>query len=418
MKFDTVIIGGGLAGLTATISLAQKGVSVALVSTGYSALHFNSGSLGLLSYSGSHKPAVNIEAAIGKLPETHPYARLGANNILELAGHAKDLLTAAGVKMHGEANKIHERISPLGVLAPAWLTVDGIATKNVLDRQQAKKIAIVGIDGYLDFFPRFIAATLEKNGIECDIRSISTDELRQIRESESEMRAPNISRVLTGNSINKLADALNECVLPGDADAILFPAVVGSESADDFNLLRELVDTPLYYCATSGASVPGIMLHRQLLNLYSQLGGTYFKGDSATGACLKDNRVEYITTRNLGDDKLVADNFIFASGSFFSHGLQALPDRIIEPVIGLDIDAPADRTQWFDNDMFSPQPYMKAGISTDRQFRAIRRGNTITNLYVAGSALSGADSLREGSGAGVAMLTALNVANTITSLSN
>lgn len=418
MKFDTVIIGGGLAGLTAAITLAQKGVRTALISTGYSAMHFNSGSLGLLSYNATHRPVVNVEAAIEKLPETHPYARLGVNNILKLASQAKKLLTTAGIEMYGEANKIHERISPLGILAPAWLTIDGIATKSELEQKQVKKAAVIGINGYLDFFPRFIAATLEKNGIECDVRSITIDELRQIRESESEMRAPNISRILTCNRINKLADALNDAVLPGDADVILFPAVIGSESVDDFNLLREMVDTPLYYCATSGASVPGIMLHRHLLNCFNQLGGTYFKGDSATGACLKDNRIEYITTRNLGDDRLIADNFVFAAGSFFSHGLQALPDKIIEPVIGLDIDAPDDRTQWFDKDMFSAQPYMKAGISTDRQFRARLHGNTITNLYVAGSALSGADSLREGSGAGVAMLTALHVANTITSLSN
>ena len=47
MKYNTIIIGGGMGGLITGISLLRQGQKVAVISSGQSALHFNSGSFGL-----------------------------------------------------------------------------------------------------------------------------------------------------------------------------------------------------------------------------------------------------------------------------------------------------------------------------------------------------------------------------------
>jgi len=57
--------------------------------------------------------------------------------------------------------------------------------------------------------------------------------------------------------------------------------------------------------------------------------------------------------------------------------------------------------------------YISFGVITDNAFRAIRDGQVIENLYVTGASLAGANPLYEGSGAGIAYMSAMRVADEI-----
>ena len=67
MKFDVIIIGGGLSGLTAGIALAEAGKDVALVSAGQSTLHFTGGTLDLLGSDGQGNDVYNPIEGIAAL---------------------------------------------------------------------------------------------------------------------------------------------------------------------------------------------------------------------------------------------------------------------------------------------------------------------------------------------------------------
>lgn len=415
MKFDTIIIGGGLSGLTAGIALASAGKRVAIFSAGQSSLQFSSGSLELLNNIGDRQVVSPIED-FDLLDVKHPYRRIGRERWRELLGHVQPLLTEAGINASGDPLRNRWRLTPLGKVKPAWLTLDDIATFTSPDKMPWRRVAIVNITDFQDFYPQFIAAALDRRGVDSSIHSVTIPKLEELRRSSSEMRAPTVARLLDSDAIRQIAGRLN--VLARDVDALIMPAVVGMRDDRSLTLLRRLVTKPIYFITTMPASVPGIRTQALLEAHFKKLGGVLFPGDTVTQADMDNRRIKAIYTINHGDEPFRADSYILATGSFYSRGLMAMPDRIVETTFGLDVDAPADRSEWYSPDLYDPQPFMTFGVATDKYFRPSIDGATIENLFAAGAIIGGCNPLKEGCGAGVAMLTALAVASYITELSN
>ena len=405
MKFDTIIIGGGLSGLTAGIELSRKGQKCLIVSSGQSALHFFSGSLEL--YGMGSEPFKAMES----LTPEHPYAKIGVDKVKTLAGSVKPFFKEVGIELKGEEGLNHSRLTPLGVTKPAWLTLDEYATIPSDGQMPWKKVAVLNVDGFLDFHTSYIAAGLESKGVETVVKGISMPELEKLRQNPTEMRSTNIAKTLTGDKVNTLAARINEYAK--DVDAVLMPAVVGLTGCSDVVRLKEKVDRPLHFIATLPPSVPGIRLQMMLKKHFQKVGGAYMLGDSVTGGVFENGKLKYITTQNHADVKFEADNFIIATGSFFSKGLVADINGVKEPVFGLDVKSADERSEWYKRNLFEAQPYMNFGVSADNDFHPTINGAPVENLYAAGSVLGGCNSMKEGSGAGVAILSSLHVASLI-----
>ena len=364
MKFDTVIIGGGLAGLVAGISLQRAGQNVAIISTGQNALHFFSGTF---------------------------------ESIEEAPHRMASLFEEAGIRLHYQEGV---RLMPLGTFRPAALSLEDISLFPA--PKFAHRALIVTFAGYHDFFTQFLSEGLEKQGISCRIQQLGLAELDALRQSPGEMRSVQIARTMDRNW-EKVVQEIR--ILLQDEDTVILPQVFGLQDLSVPGRIRQGIPARIVFAGTMPPSVPGIRTQMLLKRRFEVLGGTYLMGDEALLAHIHEGVVHSIVTRNLDNHYLEADHFILASGGFFSKGLKSNPFQVSEPVFSLDVTYAEDRNSWYAPEFKSDQPYMDFGVKTDAALHGLLQGEPLNNLFVIGSIL-GATRPEFGTGAGLAVRSA------------
>lgn len=369
MRYDTVIIGGGLAGLAAGISLQKEGRSCAIVSTGQNALHFFSGTF---------------------------------ESIQEPDQRILDLFNGAGIHVH---YKKGVRLMPLGSFRESGLSLEDVSlfpTPKI-----GRKVLIVNFTGYHDFFSAFLAEGLEKQGMECRIRFLNLPEFANF----SAMRSVQIARKMD-IAWEKVVQEVR--LLIKDEDTVVLPQVFGLRETAVVSRIRQGIPAQVVFAGTMPPSVPGIRTQMQLKQRLEVLGGTYLMGDRVLKAHVHDGVVHSIVTKNLDQHYLEGDSFILATGGFFSKGLKSNPFQVSEPIFGLDVEYALDRNEWYNPSFAADQPYMAYGVKTDEQLKALRQGKALKNLYAIGSIL-GQSHPELGSGAGLAIRSAFAAADDILS---
>lgn len=421
MTYDCIIIGGGLAGLTAGIYCAGEGKRTLIISAGMNSLHFSSGSIDLWGYTARRSqvsdPYSEIQKTIQK-DSDHPYAKVGVSTIRKSMNFFTSVLTDAGLDMYRNDEKNHFHVTGLGASKPTYLSQRSVYNEKIGKAYKEKRpIAVLNFEGYRDFFAELMIDRLSRNPLMKDITittgSITLPHYASTGKNLHEFRSADLARVF--ESERYLPRIANDIVkAAGAAELVSLPAFICIHSYQDIHKrLEEMTGKLIYEIPSLPPSLLGMRIDSALKERFAALGGEYSSGDRVTGAAIEKGVITSLRTEHYPEADLSARQVILSTGSFFSGGLTSSVDSIGEPVFNLQMDGSNKRSQWYKDEFFASggHPFMSYGVATDKKLRPqLRDGTTVKNLRVAGASLSGYDPVSEGSGGGVAISTAYHAA--------
>ncbi|MFC0322855.1 glycerol-3-phosphate dehydrogenase subunit GlpB [Gallibacterium melopsittaci] len=419
MNFDTVIIGGGLAGLLCGIRLQQQGQHCAIITAGQSAIDFSSGSLDLLSFC-SAQPVEKLATGLNQLAldsPQHPYSLMGTESVLHYAQQFQQLVQQLQLNLVGEVEQNHYRVTPLGSLQPAWLSPQQVPTLPMTgEKFPYHSLMILGIEGFHDFQPHLLAANLQHlpQFAECEIHHtlLHIPELDHLRTNAREFRSVNISQVLEHKlNFHELVAEIKQAA--GQAEAVFLPACFGLDDESFFEQLKQATGLALFELPTLPPSLLGLRQHYKLRREFQRLGGVLMNGDTVLRSEFAEGKVSKIYTAQHEEIALTANHYILATGSFFSNGLIARFEKVVEPIFALDLLAESDRLQWTTHRFADAQPYQHYGVKINAHCQVMKAGKIVPNLFAVGAVVGGFNGLHQGCGSGVSIATAYNVAEYI-----
>ncbi len=421
MKFDSIVIGGGMAGLSAALRLAEAGQKTLLMASGQSALHFSSGSVDLLESDGDPRAALPVFMAAH--PD-HPYSKVGMQNIEGSLADLQRHCAEEGLPLMRQEHN-HQRLTPIGTLKATWLSPDTCACMT--DAPAPDAILLATLEGFRDFHPALAAANLATHARFAHSRILTGEirlpQLAQFSRNPHEFRSADIARLFDKQGPGQqdlLADLAREisrmvqgCGVPGCRHIVLPACLSLGLVGPRLSELERRTGCTIKEVATMPPSLIGMRMQEALKRRFMALGGTFLTSERVLGARYDGDKVIGVHSQHGEDQLFEADHFVLASGSFFSRGLESRLGGIREPIFDADVLSLAERDAWAGRRLFDHHPFMGFGVKTDERLRVLRGGRPLTNLYAAGSVLAHYDPIKEGSGSGVAVATGWQAAGHI-----
>lgn len=387
MTHDTVVIGAGLAGLTAALRLAQAGRRVLVVAKGVGSTHLAPATIDVLD---GESPA----AALSKLQREHPYARLPVDVVEASVEWFKACVPALGYRGGLDENFLLP--TAVGAVKPSAVVPESMAAG---DLRGGGRFLFVGL-ALKDFYPAYVADNLDQIA-DVSARAI---ELKPAHEGSLDLAR----RFEQADFRAAIAHQLKAQLEPDER--VGFPAVLGLRNAAEvWRDLEQRLERPVFEVATLPPSLPGMRLYEAMTGALRKAGGRILVGQTVVGAETSNGRVEgVVVNRAARPTTHRAQSFVLASGGFASGGLQLDSHwRIREAVFDLPVaGAPADGPRFLPT-YLEEQPLDRVGVAVDEQLRPIDSDGKprYENLYAAGATLAGAAPWREGSGNGLSVAT-------------
>lgn len=423
---DVVVIGAGLAGLTAAIAAAESGARVHVLAKGHAATHWGPGGIDVAGIPAASTPRDGIRRLAGQIG--HPYAFLG-DDVAAALEWIRPHLAAGGIEYLGDLD------TPLQLVPTS---IGGTRRAAILPAGQAaalspwvagERLVICGVAGFKDFWPEAIAASLSRERIwEGGNRPASVIPVSVALPGlagRHNLNALEIARrfddpAWRATAIEAMARAIAS--VPGSGGRVALPAVLGiREHAAVLAAVQQRLPAAPFEMPLVPPSVPGMRLYAALRTALIRAGGRVQIGEMIERVECDGRLVTAVVSAAAARTYTVRTGaLVIATGGIAGGGLVAERDgRLREPLLGLPVEAPpAD--EWLAVDAFDPagHPLEKAGIRTDAELRPVAAdgASLFDNVRVAGSLLAGQRYIRERCGDGVALTSGWRAARSLTAV--
>ncbi len=406
---DVLVIGAGLAGLTAAWQAAGPDKKVQVLAKGWGATHWHSGCIDLLGYwpldadAAVTNPLQAIAQLIQEKPQ-HPYALTGLDNIVAALSAFQDLCAEAGYPLEGTPEKNWLLPTAVGTFRPTCLAPQ---TMTAGDLSSDAAMLLVGFKQFVDFYPHVAADNLTQQGIPAEYVMLDLPALA---------RQHRLTSVVLANMMEQAAfrQEVAQALKPklGTAARVGFPAVLGlREATAVWQAMSDLLERPVFEIPTLPPSVAGIRLHHILRDAIQAEGGWVFDGMEAVGAEKDGGRVTAVFTETAARNRAHrAENYVLSTGGILGGGIYAsYQGGVKEVVFDLPVNAPDNHLDWFHTDFMDKRghPIYQTGISVNEQFQPVNGSEQplLSNLFAAGTTLAHCEPIQERSFEGIALVT-------------
>jgi glycerol-3-phosphate dehydrogenase subunit B len=421
VRADLVVIGGGLAALTAARSLQQSGRQVTLVWPGLTSMYFCFPSLDVLGYRDG-QASDPVEEPLSALPglikdrPDHPYARAGLPAIQQAVRLLLAFLRDSGMVWEGSLSRNLVLPTALGVPKPTCIAP---ASMTHGDLRRLDPIALCGFDGYQDFTPELAAGNLSRlwPGGREPVHSVrvalpGVDQGRLFTSID-------LARWMQGERFRKeVAGRLRQAVRAAAGDEpslrIGVPAVLGLDQAEaTYAAFEAEVERPVFEIPTIPPSVAAMRVFDRLRRQLQSTGVELISGVPVHRAELEGTRCSRVWLKSPGAERpLEARAFVLALEDRVDGAVRAGPLLDRDPFFGAVLARYREPRERAAESLLEAQPFNSVGFEVTSRLQPARADGAplADNVFVAGGLMRGYDPTVTKSRGGQSIATAFRAA--------